>query len=938
MGFPPAGRQTIRLTLLVALITAAVLAILSAAPHGARAALMDDETPGLAPPQYQDWDHAYNLTPADAGTVLQFRRDGGGDDDYFRFQGLEVGDLVTLTVDPATWMSEVDFYVSDPQRFPVWYYKYDGSTEPLPLVFEFFVASQGDYYFHTGQGYGDTFINISFSIEASGIVPDGNDRPDQASVLSGNETISSDLDQPYDPSDFYKVHLAPGSSRKVFLTIKVLDISAGAAKWELYSSEGVKRPSEGYASDTFFQDLPTMVEFAPILTEDDYYLRVWMRLGSGNVKLSFLMYTYPNDGNDDYDGATEVHNGDVIVDTVNTKMDPLDNYKIALVPHDNLSLWLEVDDDLDLFLFFEGGRQAASMEFDTVTEHIKYEVPEGATGWYYIIVQPYNLDPGVPSQTIHYTLRVRTNLDPVAYPAAAGLIGVHSLWEDTDDSTIDLALLFSDPEGGPLSYRVVGGFNSSLLDITLVGTRLRVSPAPNASGFEDMVTVEAVDDHGYWCDYTISLYVMPVDDPPQVGPPGASEPPGSIELDEDGTSEPYEPIRWFWDVDDPFWDLSISVLAESPIEVSLKGYVMTVRAVVADWWGSTKLRVVASDPDGLMATLVMSVHVRAVNDPPEARTASLLLSANASTIDIDLRSMFRDVDGDVLSYVVTTSGAPNVVRDGILTVTDLMSHQGTRVELEVTAVDPPGATTAPVRIAIWVPEMPGQPVLGMSPSEFTVVEGSELALLRLTVSDQDPLPRTYVIVVRAEGWEGRFGMEVSSTGVDWPDGPPAWTPGIRRQARDAEGTVTVIDGPFNATVGFLVHVVRLNHAPEVQRILFDHDGNYRAGDAAVAEATVVDADSDPLTYRWSLDGRAVPGEGARLRIEDLAAGMHHVLLNVTDGCATGENTASFYVRTSAAPTDSSTTVAIAVGLAASVAVAVALAIYVSRRRRGKGGA
>jgi hypothetical protein len=928
----------VRLALLVALAAAAVLAVVSVVPHEARAALMDDETPPL-PPQYYDWDHAFDLTPADAGTVIPFRRDGGTDEDYLRFQGLNVGDLVSLIVDvDEQWSSTVDFFISDPLRFPIWYYEFDGSSEPLPLNFGLFVALPGTYYFHTGMGFGSAIINLSFTIAASGHTGDGNDRPEQASVLTGNATLSVDLDQPYDPSDFFKVHLAPSSSWKVFLTIKLLNISAGAAQWELYDSVTVKRPSKSYAGDILFQDLPNFVEYAPILREDDYYLRVWMRLGSGNVKLSLLVFMYPNDGNDDNESSREVRDGDVVMDHVNTKFDQSDYYKIALVPHDNLSLWLEVDDDADLFLFYEGGKIADSMKFNDTTEHLRYEVPDGTMGWFYILIKPYNLDTGLPPHTIHYTLRVRTNLDPVAYPAAAGLVGVHPLWEDTVDSTIDLGLLFSDPEGGPLSYRVVGGFNTSLLNVTISGTRLRISPAPNASGFEDVVTVEAIDDHGNRCDYTISLYVVPVDDPPQVGPPGALAPPASIELDEDGTSEPFEPIRWFWDVDDPFWDLSISVLAESPLEASLKGDVMTVRAALANWWGSMSLRVVASDPAGLMATLVMTVHVLPVNDPPEARTASLLLTANSSSIDIDLMPMFRDVDGDVLSYVIADVGVPTVVRDSILTVTDLKSRQGTRVELEVTAVDPSGVMSAPVRIAIWVPEVPDPPVVGMSTSEFTVVEGSELVLLRLSVSDPDPLPRTYTVVVRAEGWEGRFGMDVSSTGVTWPDGPPSWTPAVRRQARDAAGTVTVIDGPFNATVGFLAHVVRLNHAPEVKRILLDRDGNYRAGDSAVAQATVADADSDPLTYRWFLDGRAVPGEGARLRVEELTAGLHHVLLNVTDGCATGENTASFYVRSVASPTDSSAPVAIAVGLAASVAVAVALVTYVSRRRRGKGGA
>jgi len=928
----------VRLALLGALAAVAVLAVLSVVPHEARAALMDDETPPLSP-QYYDWDHAYDLTPADAGSVIPLRRDGGTDEDFLRFKGLEIGDLVSLTVDvDAQQTPVVAFSISDPLRFPIWHYKLDGSPEPLPIAFGFFAALPGDYFFNTGQGFGDAIIDLSFTVTASGHVSDGNDRPDQASVLTGNATLSVDLGQPYDPSDFFKVHLAPSSSWKVFLTIKLLNISAGAAQWELYGSDGVKRPSKSYAADIIFQDLPNFVEYAPVLREDDYYLRVWMRLGSGNVKLSLLVFMYPNDGDDDNESAREVRDGDVVIDNVNTRFDLSDFYKIALVPHDNLTLWLEVDDDADLLLFFEGARKAASLEFNTTTERIRYEVPEGATGWYYILVKPYDLDPLIPPQTIHYTLRVRTNLDPVAYPAAAGLVGVHPLWEDTVDSTIDLALLFSDPEGGPLSYRVAGGFNASLLNVTIAGTRLRISPAPNASGFEDVVTVEAIDDHGYRCVYTISLYVVPVDDPPQVGPPGALAPPASIELDEDGTSEPFEPIRWFWDVDDPFWDLSISVLADSPLEASLKGDVMTVRAALANWWGSTSLRVVASDPAGLMATLVMTVHVLPVNDPPEARTASLLLTANSSSIDIDLMPMFRDVDGDVLSYVIADVGVPTVVRDGILTVMDLLSHQGTRVELDVTAADPSGATSGPVGIAIWVPEVPDPPEVGLSPSVFTVVEGSELVLLRLSVSDADPLPWTYTAVVRAEGWEGRFRMDVSSTGVEWPDGPPSWTPAVRRQARDAAGTVTVIDGPFNATVGFLAHVVRLNHAPEVKRILLDRDGNYRAGDSAVAQATVADADSDPLTYRWFLDGRAVPGEGARLRVEDLTAGLHHVLLNVTDGCATGENTASFYVRSVASPTDGSAPVAIAVGLAASVAVAVALVTYVSRRRRGKGGA
>ena len=924
------------LALLASLVVVAVLAILSATPPGATAALMDDETPPLRP-QYGDWDHAYNLTTADAGSVVKFRRDGATDPDYLRFQGLGVGDLVHLTVDvDAQYLPTVDLFISDPQRFPVWFYGFDGSPDPLPLRFEFFVALEGDYFFNTGNGFGEAIIELNFTVSASGHEPDGNDRPEQAVALTGNTTFSCDLGQPYDPSDFYAFHAGPSGTGKVFLTVRMLNISGGAAQWELYDSRSVKRPSREYESDVLIRDFPTFVDYAPLLTEDDYYIRVWMRLGSGTVRLSFNIDTYPKDA-DDVESATEVRDDDVIVDSINTALDPVDYYKIALVPRDNLSLWLEVDDDADLFVLFEGGRVAASMENDTTTEHIRYEVPEGGMGWYYIIVRPYEIDPVLPPRAIHYTLRVRTNLDPEAHPAAAGLSDLHTLFEDTVDVTIDLARLFSDPEGGPLSFRVVGGFNASLLDVSLAGTRLRISPAPNASGFEDAVTVEAVDDHGHPCDFTIALYVVPVDDPPQVGPPGALAPPQSIELEEEGASEPVAPIRWFWDVDDPFWELSISVLAEGPLEASMAGDAMTVRAVATDWWGSTIIRVLASDPDGLTATLVMTVHVLPVNDPPVARAASLLLTADGPSIDVDLRPMFRDVDGDALTYAIHATDASYSVLDGILTVRDLLSHQGTRVELEATALDPSGAESGPVRIAIWAPEVPEPPTVGMDPSTFTVVEGSALVLPRLSVSDPDPLPRTYTVVVLAEGWEGRFGMEVTSTGVGWPDGPPAWTPSVRRQARDATGTVTVVDGPFNATVGFLVHVVRLNRAPEVKRILLDHDdGLYRAGDEAVAEATVADADSDPLIFRWFLDGRAVASEGARLRMSDLAAGMHHVLLNVSDGCATAENTASFYARTAASPKNGSAPVAIAVGLAASVAVAVALAIYVSRRRRGKG--
>ncbi|MCJ2540939.1 MAG: hypothetical protein LN414_06710, partial [Candidatus Thermoplasmatota archaeon] len=150
----------------------AIVMVLSPS-EGAEGAPTDPEPPA----QYDDWDHAYEMDYYELGTLIVFRKEGGGDRDYVRIPFLSLGDRVTIDVEIDNTTNSSEWRVSDPGRFPIWTCTYDqGQANPLPMKFEFLVTLPGPYWFHTGQGLGVRTLLVKITCIPSSDRGDGNER------------------------------------------------------------------------------------------------------------------------------------------------------------------------------------------------------------------------------------------------------------------------------------------------------------------------------------------------------------------------------------------------------------------------------------------------------------------------------------------------------------------------------------------------------------------------------------------------------------------------------------------------------------------------------------------------------------------------------------------------------------------------------------------
>ena len=911
------------------LLLLSALALLALGSTPASASPMDNETPPN-PPRYYDYGNAYNLSVGEAPANITFRRDGGGDFDFLRLQGLEVGDLVNVSINTNDTMPcIIEFWVSDPYRFPVYYCQYSFQVgDPNTLSFEFMVVLDGDYFLHTGQGPGETFITFNWSVTPGGGVPDGNDEPGQAvRLVAGNDT-STDMDCVYDPSDFFVIDLTPNASLKMFLEVTILEVSGGNYQWELYNTTGLLRESVDYKADTIFFDTASKPFFL-LNNEGDLYMRLWCTYGKGTVRFRLDLVDQPKDG-DDILTAVEVRDGDIVVGDLDTITDEVDFFKIALVQGDVLNLWLEVEDDLDLFLRdSEWNFLVRSDGYGNVTEHIVFEMMAAGPSWFYIMVRPYGIDPLDPPVEMSYILRVRTNLDPVADPAAAGLDGVHIVYEDVPDESIDLGLLFSDPEDGPLTYFVLPGHDEARLNASLNGTRLRLEAAPDDSGFWDTVDLKAVDDHGYWCVYAVQVYVKDVNDQPVL-----VLLPANVTMDEDGTSAPVNLVSCFNDVDDPSWNLTVTVECPAQLRVALMYGAATFSAMVPDWNGETHCIVVATDPGGLNASVGLVVVVRPVNDAPVIRQYANMIWTYRGPFELDVTPYFFDVDGDALSYLL---GAPEwmsaTFEGGVLTIKP--PEDVFMLCFNITASDPSGLESEPMPVMVSYndPELPPPGMVG--PSEYTVEEGTTLYLTNITFLYFDR-PRSLLLTLTAEGTTNWYAVHLLRNGTSWQDGLPAWTPEKLRRARDVHVILRCEDDEgFSDDLTITVHVLRYNRAPVVLRVGPDTSKAYHQGDEVLVFADAVDPDGDPLAFTWYFDDEMLNITGNTLMINHAVEGVHRVRVTASDGELNMTNNGSFVVLGSETAEGAWST---AVIIAAVVIVVGATAgVLHARRRRGGAG-
>ena len=885
-------------TALLLVTLGAVLAIVCvlSPSEGAQAALTDPEPPA----QYDDHAHAYDMETYELGTTLTIRKEGGGDRDYIKLGFLNLNDVVTVNIDQSMNTSnQVEYWVEDPNLFPIYFYQYNGLPANPIFSFNFAVLINGPYYILHGSGLGTTVISMNITVYTDSWVGDGNDRPEYGEEVHHTKVVDGSFGQPKDPADFYKLLLDPIPSLKTFLSFSLSGTGWTRAHWELYNSCGILRQNLSYTQDALYYGDSTETFGERILEPETHYLRVWCMEGSGDYRLYFNIVTYPEDGDDWMDGAQELVDGQTVNGTIHTKYDASDHYRIDLVEGDLTQLWMDVDDDADIFLLEEGGRWVAGSDnWDDESEHISYKIPPGGSGTYYVrVTMSTELDP-FPLREISYQLRVVMNLPPQVDSELARTYGSWPMLEDRVDEGILLTDLFFDPEGGPLSFQVLPGHNASRLKVTVTGAdRLRLEPAENVSGLVESVTVEAMDGRGKTTRFTIDVAVIAVNDAPVVGHPTAGPPPEVLEFDEDTTGGPWDLLFWFWDCDNAMSEMTFSFETDLYLNAEMDDLDrLVIETLVPDWNGRTNITIRVRDPEGLGALIRMPVVVGPVNDPPRRIGPDLEVVVTGGMVAmVDVAGSFMDPDGDVLRlYMASNQDLAFTFIGYIITVDGLLPYQFSTVGFNVTVKDPQDAVSSPLGITLEVRDMDDPHTIQAWETEYTLLWGRGRYFTEFTVSDPDQGHYEYEVVLSVGDWSDQYKYRRTTNGWEWASPRPYWAPEWGSEEGDVVITLVMHDSWYNASVSWLVHVRAENNPPEILKMLADTKGPYWLGQDVEFSADAVDKDGDDISYEWYLDGDLM-SEESRFTLTFDSTGELELVLEVSDGFNTTQRELPFAV-------------------------------------------
>lgn len=857
------------------------------------AALIDYENGTIqAPFQYQDYAEAYDVIEQELGVPLEIQKNGGGDPDFLKLRFLNINDMVMVSVSQSEQNSTVEYWVSDPNFFPVYLYYFTGPPEDPIFNFQFGVVIPGIYYIHTGQGFGDTYINMT--IDRVAVSPpisdkDANNAPGHMVLLTQGQTHSEDAGLPWDASDFFYLNIVPSAQFNKYLTIELETDEANEIQWEMYNSAGILRPSPVYTSDTIKFGSSLLKDYR-ILVGGDYILRIWMQVGFGQYNLTMTVLSYENDNDNSIGEATPVTDNSEKTGDVNLSFDRDDYYEIYL--EEGEPLWVvltPINGPADLYIFDHlENQKKASRRSGLEIDRIDSWKPDDA-GFYYIVVESVYESPGWEAPpTVDYTLEVWINYRPEINSGLPPWVKNYHIDEDTPDSEYDVTIIFGDKDGDELVYELdLMSYNNSLIDIQLGDdNKLTIVPVADASEFKVSILLNATDPHGLMINYTAWIWVDPVNDGPYVD---EEQVPEEITMGEDLTKSGVNVTRAFRDVDDDFstWTFTVTTTEHIMVQMDDESWLVTFTPLVDDWSGTETFTVTCTDKGDLTAEIVLTINMYEINDPPEIIDyIEAITMDEEATVTVELEDdiagwYFHDIEEEDMTYAFDLNGSLTVSITGTLvTITGQKDYVGTHSALVIWAVDNLGAKSENLTVFILVLGMPDPHEIEglLETANVQENEGVTFAMdVYYSFYDQDSdaadlIWEWYVddVLVPAEEISDLYNFEYI---------PPL--------TADKDRTVMVrlyvYDVDFNDQAIWTVFVTNLNAAPSEPVITTaDDKTDYKHGETITFTATASDLDGDVLTYTWFFDELEEVGSGPNLILKDTDSGPHKVTVAVRD--------------------------------------------------------
>jgi len=409
---------------------------------------------------------------------------------------------------------------------------------------------------------------------------------------------------------------------------------------------------------------------------------------------------------------------------------------------------------------------------------------------------------------------VDTGNDP---PVVAGIPPV-VMTEDTPYK-MNLGRYISDPDHPTDALKVTVTGTEHLTAALSPGNELTLTPAQNWYGGPERVRILVVDPILAKANGEISVSVTPVNDAPALAP----VPNQSIAEDTDLRVDLKPFIS---DVDNTASEMRWTATVDTrKLTISIADGVATIRGT-QDWFGTTPVRVTATDTGGLSASSEFNVSVTPVNDPPAVVQIPSIRTKEDEAAVVQLDNYVTDPDnqkGD-LRWSAVAEEPLTVTIDPATRRASISAPQnwaGVERKVTFTVADPDGLSDRIV-VAVGVEAVNDPPTIAAIPDQRFNEDATLTLDLDPFVSDPDNTAREMTWTA-ASGANIRAAVDAAtrrvtfSASTNWYGGPEA----IRLTATDPGG--------LRATQSVNVSVISVPEAPVFARIPaanIDEDGQF----------------------------------------------------------------------------------------------------------------
>ncbi len=419
-------------------------------------------------------------------------------------------------------------------------------------------------------------------------------------------------------------------------------------------------------------------------------------------------------------------------------------------------------------------------------------------------------------------------IDPVN-DAPDGTILPNRDSEDGDAVSADFGPLFSDPEGGVLTFTAANLPDGLSIDAAGNITGTIDADASQVNGGVYQVEITATDDGGL---ETTQSFIWTITNP---GPTANTD---TASTTEDTATAPIDVLTNDNDPDGD--DLTVTAASAPNGTVVINPDGTLVYTPDANFNGTDTITYSISDGQGGSSTSTVTVTVGAENDAPTVAALPALGNADADVIALDVSGSFDDLDGDTLTF--TQMGLPpglTIDAAGNITGTiDPSASQGGPngdgiYSVTITADDGFGGTVSST--FSWTVTNP--PPVAVNDGPIAVTEDTPLDI-NVLGNDMDSDGDTLTVILATAG-----NGEVTIN----PDGTINYVPDPDYNGPDTI-TYTISDGNGGTSTATVeINVGEVNDAPVSSPIAPRNDVDSAVVSVPVA-ANFSDVDGDTLTF------------------------------------------------------------------------------------------